>query len=92
MGTGFDSADLAALAKRFKPLERKMSPFAEVPAAERRGAVWLEPELVAEIAYTEWTGDGRLRHPSFQGLREDKPAREVQRHAPETSDRAVVAE
>jgi bifunctional non-homologous end joining protein LigD len=92
VGTGFDSADLAALAKRFKPLERKMSPFAEVPAAERRGAVWLEPELVAEIAYTEWTGDGRLRHPSFQGLREDKPAREVQRDAPETSDRAVVAE
>ncbi|MGA7545863.1 MAG: DNA ligase D, partial [Methyloceanibacter sp.] len=92
VGTGFDSADLTALAKRFKPLERKMSPFAEVPASERRGAVWLEPELVAEIAYTEWTGDGRLRHPSFQGLREDKPAREVQRDAPETSDRAVVAE
>jgi bifunctional non-homologous end joining protein LigD len=92
VGTGFDSADLTALAKRFKPLERKMSPFAEVPTAERRGAVWLEPELVAEIAYTEWTGDGRLRHPSFQGLREDKFAREVQRDAPEASDRAVVAE
>jgi bifunctional non-homologous end joining protein LigD len=92
VGTGFDGADLAALAKRFEPLERKTSPFAEVPTAGRRGTVWLEPELVAEIAYSEWTRDGRLRHPSFQGLREDKPAREVHRDEPEAKDHAVVAE
>jgi bifunctional non-homologous end joining protein LigD len=79
VGTGFSSADLAMLAKRFKPLERSSSAFKEVPAAERRGAVWLEPKLVGEVAYTEWTRDGRLRHPSFQGLREDKPAKEVHR-------------
>jgi bifunctional non-homologous end joining protein LigD len=77
VGTGFDASDLSALAKTFKPLERSCSPFEEVPAAERKGAVWLEPKLVAQIAFAEKTRDGRLRHPSFQGLREDKPAREV---------------
>ena len=50
-----------------------------MPAAERKDAVWLEPELVCAVRYTEWTRDGRLRHPSFQGLREDKPARAVGR-------------
>jgi len=48
-----------------------------VPAVERKAAVWLEPKLVAQIEFTEKTRDGRLRHPSFQGLREDKPAQEV---------------
>ena len=79
VGTGFDSADFDTLARRFKPLERTTSSFVEVPATERKGAVWLEPKLVAEIAFTERTRDGRLRHPSFKGLREDKDAREVQR-------------
>ena len=45
-------------------------------------AHWVEPELVAQIAFTEWTRDGRLRHPRYQGLREDKPAREVVRERP----------
>jgi bifunctional non-homologous end joining protein LigD len=79
VGTGFDAADFDRLARKFKPLERASSPFAEVPREERKGAVWLEPELVAQIAFTERTRDGRLRHPSFKGLREDKPAREVHR-------------
>jgi bifunctional non-homologous end joining protein LigD len=79
VGTGYSSADLEMLAKRFRPLQRSTSPFVEVPAAERRNAVWLEPKLVCEVTYTEWTRDGRLRHPSFQGLREDKPAAEVRR-------------
>jgi bifunctional non-homologous end joining protein LigD len=43
---------------------------------------WVEPKLVVEVAFTEWTGDGRLRHPSFVGLREDKPARQVRRERP----------
>jgi bifunctional non-homologous end joining protein LigD len=77
VGTGFDTATMTMLAKRFKPLQRVSSPFADVPAAERKGAVWLEPKLVCAVNYAEWTRDGRLRHPSFQGLREDKPAREV---------------
>jgi bifunctional non-homologous end joining protein LigD len=87
VGTGFNGADLSALAKRFKPLERKTSPFKEVPASERRDAVWLEPKLVAEVAYTEWTRDGRLRHPSFQALRDDKQARDVHREVPEDEAR-----
>lgn len=81
VGTGFASADLSRLAERFKPLEQKTSPFVEVLVEERKDAVWLMPKLVCEVAYTDWTRDGRLRHPSFQGLREDKPAREVSRDA-----------
>jgi bifunctional non-homologous end joining protein LigD len=82
VGTGFSSADLDALAKRFKPLEQRKSSFVEVPAIERKDAVWLKPQLVCEVEYTEWTRDGRLRHPSFQGLREDKPASDVRRDVP----------
>ena len=81
VGTGFDAADFERLAQKFQPLERARSPFDEVPREERKGAVWLEPKLVAQIAFTERTRDGRLRHPSFKGLREDKPARDVHREA-----------
>jgi bifunctional non-homologous end joining protein LigD len=79
VGTGFDTSDFTSLAKTFKPLERASAPFEEVPPEERKDAVWLEPKLVAQIQFTERTRDGRLRHPSFQGLREDKKAREVHR-------------
>jgi bifunctional non-homologous end joining protein LigD len=82
VGSGFSSGDLTTLAKRFKPLEQKQSPFVEVPVIERKDAVWLKPALVCEVEYTEWTKDGRLRHPSFQGLREDKRAAEVRRDDP----------
>jgi len=77
VGTGFDSGDFKDLSRRFKSLERATSAFAEVPAAERKRAVWLTPKLVCQVAYTEKTRDGLLRHPSYQGLREDKPARAV---------------
>jgi bifunctional non-homologous end joining protein LigD len=66
-----------ALAASMAPLKRKTPAFESLPADARRAAVWLTPKLVAEIAYTERTPDGVLRHPSFLGLREDKPAREV---------------
>jgi bifunctional non-homologous end joining protein LigD len=79
VGTGFDAADFDALSRKFKPLERASSPFEEVPREERKGAVWLEPRLVAQIDFTDRTRDGRLRHPSFKGLREDKPAADVRR-------------
>jgi bifunctional non-homologous end joining protein LigD len=81
LGT-FEDGELIYAAKRFKPLERKTSPFIEVPAIERKDAVWLAPALVCEVQYTDWTRDGRLRHPSFQGLREDKRAAEVRRDVP----------
>jgi bifunctional non-homologous end joining protein LigD len=90
VGTGFSSGDLTTLAKRFKPLERSASPFVEVPAIERKDAVWLKPTLVCEVEYTEWTKDGCLRHPSFQGLREDKQAAEVRRDDPSDPEADVV--
>jgi ATP-dependent DNA ligase len=60
--------------------ERRTRPFAgddKIPGI--RGVTWVEPELVAQVAFTEWTGDGRLRHPRFLGMRDDKSAREVVR-------------
>src|SRR5438067_895640 len=70
------------LMARMRPLEIAKAPV-EVPRAERKGAHWIEPELVAEIAFTEVTDDGVLRHPSFIGLREDKPAKDVVREVPQ---------
>jgi bifunctional non-homologous end joining protein LigD len=90
VGTGFVLADFDRLAGKFKPLERTKSPFEEVPAAERKDAVWLEPKLVAQINFAERTRDGRLRHPSFKGLREDKPAREVHREQSEDEELAMA--
>ena len=86
VGTGFNAHDLKALAARFKPLTRKTTPFAEIPASERKDAVWLKPDLVCAVNFTEWTRDGRLRHPSFQGLREDKPAGAVTREGNEAQE------
>jgi bifunctional non-homologous end joining protein LigD len=61
-------------------LRRKDSPFAtELPRADARDAVWVEPRLVGEVAYGEWTRDGRLRHPSWRGLRPDKDPGDVVR-------------
>jgi bifunctional non-homologous end joining protein LigD len=77
VGTGFTRATLRDLAARLEPLRRDTSPFAD-PVRER-GATWVEPRLVAQIGFSEWTRDGRLRHPRFLGLREDKAAHEVVR-------------
>jgi bifunctional non-homologous end joining protein LigD len=79
VGTGFDRATLRDLAERLEPLHRDSSPFADMSLP--RSATWVEPELVAQIGFAEWTRDGRLRHPTFLGLREDKAAREVVREA-----------
>jgi len=77
VGTGFDQAEMKALAAKMDALSRKTAPFHDVPSEIGRNAHWLTPRLVAEIAYTEHTSDGYLRHPSYLGLREDKPARNV---------------
>ena len=81
VGTGFGRATLRELAERLAPLVREDSPF-EPEKGIPRDATWVEPELVAQFAFMEWTSDGRLRHPSFLGLRFDKPAREVVREEP----------
>jgi bifunctional non-homologous end joining protein LigD len=81
VGTGFDRATLRDLAERLRPLRRDSSPFAD-EIRPARDVTWAEPELVCQVGFTEWTGDGRLRHPRFLGLRDDKPAHEVVREAP----------
>jgi bifunctional non-homologous end joining protein LigD len=80
VGTGFDTAEVERLADELERRERPTSPFAgdDLP----RRARWAEPELVAEIEFTEWTRAGKLRHPRYLGLRFDKPAREVVREDP----------
>ena len=90
-GTGFNTAMIQDLSERMKPLAVDEPP-AEVPRAARRGSHWIEPQLVAEIAFTEFTSDGVLRHPSFIALREDKEANEVVRekseHLPKSARKA----
>jgi bifunctional non-homologous end joining protein LigD len=78
VGTGFDDALLRSLHRRMKKLEVDASPFSNL---KRRppGVHWIRPELVGEVAFTEWTEEGQLRHPTFQGLREDKGPRDVVR-------------
>jgi bifunctional non-homologous end joining protein LigD len=77
VGTGFDTAMLRQIHGTLKKLGQKTSPFSD--EVRERGVTFVRPKLVAQIAFTEWTADGRLRHPAFLGLRDDKAAQEVRR-------------
>jgi bifunctional non-homologous end joining protein LigD len=78
VGTGFTQRILDDLAPRLTRLGRKSSPFTPaVPRADAREAQWVTPKLVGEVAFSEWTSDERLRHPSWRGLRDDKSYDEV---------------
>jgi len=79
VGTGFDDATLQRIGDELERRERPTPPFVDAKLPRAR---WAEPELVAQIAFTEWTRDGRLRHPRYEGLRDDKPASEVVREEP----------
>jgi DNA ligase D-like protein (predicted ligase) len=81
VGTGFDADMLSRLHRRLAAREVNRSPFAEV--IQERAAHWVRPDLVAEIGFTEWTRDGKLRHPRFVGLRTDKPPSQVVREIPQ---------
>jgi DNA ligase D-like protein (predicted ligase) len=81
VGTGFDRETLRDIGSRLRALRRDDPPFADAASIRERGVRWVEPELVAQVAFTEWTRHGRLRHPRFLGLRDDKPAGEVVREA-----------
>jgi bifunctional non-homologous end joining protein LigD len=82
VGTGFDERTLADLRRRLGALEQGESPFGEPVRPLPAGAHWVRPELVAQIAFSEWTRAGRLRHPRFLGLRDDKRPTEVVREVP----------
>lgn len=82
VGTGFDAATRKDLRRQLDKLIRRAAPFRSVPTAARRRAHWVDPKLVAEIAFSNWTRDGVLRHPSFQGLRMDKPPKAISKEQP----------
>ena len=77
-GGGFTQAGLAEMSRRLKPLVRRTSPFEETPKTNEK-ATWVEPEVVVEVKFSEWTADGKLRQPIYLGTRDDKNAREVGR-------------
>ncbi|WAJ47441.1 non-homologous end-joining DNA ligase [Mycobacterium sp. Aquia_216] len=78
VGTGFDEATLRSLHEQLSPIEQDAPPFTRGLVREN-GAHWVRPELVAQIGFTEWTRDGKLRHPRYQGLRTDKDPGDVVR-------------
>jgi bifunctional non-homologous end joining protein LigD len=83
VGTGFTQALATDLRRRLDAIEQKTCPFTPPPTGVlARRAHWVKPALVCEVVFTEWTTDGKIRHPSFQGLRADKKATEVRRERP----------
>ncbi len=89
VGTGFNARNSADLKKRLDGLKTAKASFPG-PLAKQKGAIWVKPELVAEIEFRDWTSDKILRHASFQGLREDKPADEVVAEIPEKAESGGV--
>lgn len=86
VGTGFDQKTLKQLHERMQELERDSSPLAKpLTSAQARGVHWIEPQLVAEVEFAEWTREQVVRQAAFIALRSDKPAREIVREQPQTS-------
>ncbi|HET9724238.1 MAG TPA: non-homologous end-joining DNA ligase [Actinomycetota bacterium] len=79
VGTGFGERELAMLAGRLRPLEQPTPPIVDTKGLTRKGVHWVRPEMVAQIGFGEWTPDGRLRHPRYIGLRDDKRPEQVVR-------------
>jgi bifunctional non-homologous end joining protein LigD len=77
VGTGFTKASSMQIRKLLDKLRQKDNPYVSISTEGKRGAIWVKPQLVGEVEFTEWTPDGSLRHPSFKGLREDKPATSI---------------
>ena len=88
VGTGFDSKEIEKLLDKLRPLRRPDPPFREVPKmpkVRKSDVIWVEPQLVAQVEFAEWTHDGRLRAPSYKRLRDDKSPEEVRREEPITN-------
>jgi bifunctional non-homologous end joining protein LigD len=84
-GTGFTQANGRILRQRLEAMRQSKMAFVDVPAAAAKGAIWIRPELVAEVQFSTWTADNLVRQASFKGLREDKKAAEVRREVPDPS-------
>lgn len=92
VGTGFTHDSLLQLAKELKARQTRDSPFSgPLTSTQRSGVAWVRPELVGEVAFTEWTDEGLLRHPSFHGLREDKPPKQIIRERAKSMPRKLAA-
>ena len=84
VGTGFNDAEIRKLLKLLRPLHRDTSPFPvepKMPRVRKGDVQWVDPQLVAQVRFGEWTHDGHLRHPAYLGIREDKEAGEVDTRA-----------
>jgi bifunctional non-homologous end joining protein LigD len=84
-GTGFTQVNSRKLRQQLEKMRQTAMPFVEVPASAGKGALWVRPELVAEVQFSTWTADNLVRQASFKGLREDKKAAEVRREVPDAS-------
>jgi bifunctional non-homologous end joining protein LigD len=82
-GTGFTQVNSRKLRERLEAMRQTRMPFVDVPGPAASGAVWVRPELVAEVQFSTWTADNLVRQASFKGLREDKKATEVRREMPD---------
>jgi bifunctional non-homologous end joining protein LigD len=88
-GTGFDEDEIERLLRRLRPLERETPPFRvppTMPRVRKGDVVWVEPQLVCQVGFAEWTHDGHLRAPRYLGLREDKAPEEVRREQPAATE------
>jgi len=79
VGTGFDQRELERLSRKLSRIERRTSALVDTSSVQKKGVHWARPELVAQVGFGEWTPDGKLRHPRYLGLRNDKAATEVVR-------------
>jgi bifunctional non-homologous end joining protein LigD len=82
VGSGWSVQLGRSIMAALQQIGRETSPFVAVPRPDAKDAHWTDPKLVCEVEFSTWTRDGRVRHPSFKGMREDKAAKEVRREAP----------